>query len=849
MPAISAPNVTVIRRRNSAVDPCHLLIYPLVVAGTALVNGAPDYDDPVFALAIDNASVDFEANTDRGAFVRITDPSTGAIKYEGTLRSAPTTTTLSIEAIREGDTGTAQLFGQSIADNDVVTVYTAHGIGSSLSYLAEDGTLYKRRTLAFDTAYPPSQYPEVQARIGNHRHARVAEGAEASLSFEDDSYDFIAQTLERTWHPPSSWTQTVGTSTDAAVTYDVPAGNYLMEMTASRVGGTEATDSNRAFRYVFVTDGPDGDNPAFSDRFAFTVEGDDQDRAGRTMTVSVKCNAADASTLLTYIYPGAFCLFSETPRHSADNWATEDAATAGEVDHFAGHLRRYEVDVDANGIQTWRLTFESWLKYAAALSMPTQVIRAATPPTEWYEAHPDCMDVGCILWMWIFYHTDVGRFYDMFFEDVRDFHTPRTSVDRGTLLGSFQQIMELITGANIGCVSSGALYARRHGSFEADATRDAIPVVWTWQAGDIALRQSVARDPLMKVGQLRGAAIVSTTSDTEYGAFAAEAGYLAPAQAPGRPDMQSFIALSPADVDARVGHMWQNMNRPVDYIPVAVLGNRDVIDPALMEWHKFDIDTYMPLESTAFSTSRRALPLSVSRQYTVTPSGVLKTITAQFEPETKGKPAVRVRQLNTGVMEPGAVLGDRLPTAPPATIPPEQFDPCSDGIDYGSDHCYTWDFTTSDGGWFVQQLDGQDCGEYVAATGWRSTMNTGALFARREELRFAKTFSNALDRQVVRAEITGTFDIGEEDGGTALTVLFDPAASYNLYYTESEFDGTVANGTLSGTAVLRDSIRLWSTAGYKGSGGNPSPTGKTTITRISIWYNGTDAGFTGGSGS
>jgi hypothetical protein len=80
-------------------------------------------------------------------------------------------------------------------------------------------------------------------------------------------------------------------------------------------------------------------------------------------------------------------------------------------------------------------------------------------------------------------------------------------------------------------------------------------------------------------------------------------------------------------------------------------------------------------------------------------------------------------------------------------------------------------------------------------------------------------------------------------------VLFDPAASYNLYYTESEFDGTVANGTLSGTAVLRDSIRLWSTAGYKGSGGNPSPTGKTTITRISIWYNGTDAGFTGGSGS
>src|SRR5690606_23405258 len=145
---------------SGAIDPCYLCIYPLTVAGTALVAGAPDYDSPVYELAIDGASTDFEANTDRGAFVRITDPSTGAIKYEGTLRRPPTASLLSIEAIRDGDTGTAQLFGQSIADNDVVTVYTAHGIGASLSYLAEDGTLYKRRQLAFDTAYPPSQYPE-----------------------------------------------------------------------------------------------------------------------------------------------------------------------------------------------------------------------------------------------------------------------------------------------------------------------------------------------------------------------------------------------------------------------------------------------------------------------------------------------------------------------------------------------------------------------------------------------------------------------------------------------------------------------------------------------------------------
>src|SRR5690606_8889534 len=114
VPAISSDNAAIIRRPSSAIDPCYLCIYPLTVAGTALVNGAPDYDSPVYELAIDGASTDFEANTDRGAFVRITDPSTGAIKYEGTLRRPPTASLLSIEAIRDGDTGTAQLFGQSI---------------------------------------------------------------------------------------------------------------------------------------------------------------------------------------------------------------------------------------------------------------------------------------------------------------------------------------------------------------------------------------------------------------------------------------------------------------------------------------------------------------------------------------------------------------------------------------------------------------------------------------------------------------------------------------------------------------------------------------------------------------
>jgi hypothetical protein len=835
MPAVSTDNANLIRRRGGAIDPIYLAIWPLEIAATARVNGTLDYNEPVTTIPIDTISTDFLLNTRRGMVVHIT--RSGVLIYRGVMRLPPTATELYLEAIREGDTGTAELFATSIADNDDVTIYTARIPGSSLSYLDETGELFKRRDVPFDPVYPQSQYPEPHARFGPHRHIRIAPGGTATLEFSDTSIDFKGDALDRVWRPPDDFTQTVGDEFDADVTYTAPAGNYLMGMTARRADTpVEDTDSALGFRYVMVTDGPNGDNPAFSDLYQVSAAEIRADRVGVTATFEIKCNAGDETGLLNYLYPGAFCLFQETPRHSADGWATEGEATAGEVTTFCGHLRRYDrVSVDYRGVQTWRVTFESWLKYAAALPMPTQVVRVATPPTEWYEAHPDLMDIGAILWLWIFYHTDMGRLYDIYFEDVRNFHLPRTSVDRGTLLGSFQQIMEWVTGGNIGCASDGALYARRHGSFETDATRDAIPTVWTWNAGDIEGGLEVSRDPLMKVGQLRGAGIVSTTSDAAYYAFAAEAGYLAQAQAVGRQEMQSFIAFSASDVDARVGHAWTNMNRPVEYIPVTVLGQRDVIEPALMEWHVLNVGTYAPLEKEAFGTTRRVLPLTVSRTYAITPTGVTKRITAQFEPETKGKPAIRVRQLNTGTMEPGAVIGDAIEPTPPE--PEEPLDPC-DALDMsGYTRVLDFCFRESDYGMIPDTFSEEDP-HWVAGEGWKSGFRIATSVGYRQtSITFPRAWANqTLNSMVIRVEYT--LSLGTSFGGTGqylwLTGASGVVTHINLDRTTADSSQPTYTTSPSNRNFGPGDVRLQLTAGQAF---DADPGGEATIHRITFFHN------------
>lgn len=820
MPAISTDNGNIIRRAAAAVDPIYMCVYPLVEVASAKVNGTPDFTARVNSLTVDNTSANWLTATRRGQVVRVFNTS-GVMVFEGVTRRPPTSTTCLISAIREGDTGTAQTFGQTIADNYDVKIYDAIIPSANHSYIDDDGVLYKRDDVEFDATYPQSEFPEPHARIGTHRHSRVAEGDEATISFTDNSYDFAADALSRTWAKPSAWTQTVGTSTSANVTYTAPAGNYIMRMTSTRTGGTEETDSSLGFRYVFVTDGPDGDNPAFSDLFAVQVTQIVQDRVGCTITAVVKCDAGDETTLLTYLYPGAFCLVQETGKFSADGWATEGAPTAGLVTEFTGHLRRYErVGVDPYGVQTWEVTFQSVMTYCDSLAIPVQLFRAAADPAAWYEVVTSLCDIGTFMYLCLFYSTEIARLYDLYFEDVRAFQVPYAQFDQGSILSGLRQLLERVTGANLGSVANGSIYARLSGSHEDDTTRNAIATVWTWAASDIDGGVEYHFDPIYKVGQLKGTGIVSTTGASPL-IYQAQAGYLAASQGlDTTATMPGLIGESQSDIQARVGHEYQYRNRPITSFTFDALGNRDVADPALMEWHKFSIDSYAPLDDTTFGTTRRWLPSGVVRAYEYTPTGVIKRISITAEPETKGYAAPLVPTQATGTP-----LG---PAISDATAGADE-DTCEELTGVVGADGFLHDFSGGTQSWAANSV-----GSATYSAGWESVLITSG-YVKENSAYIKRSWTNST-YTAIRIEITYTASLGS--GDKVLQVRDRAGAGAQLIFTTSLSEGTNTY-VWSGSKIMYDGMKVYARAGYRYAIPASDPGGSVTITKVRVCFNDT----------
>lgn len=821
MPAISTDNGNITRRASAAVDPIYFNVFPLVEVATAKVNGTPDFTARVNTLTVDTTSVNWLSATRRGQVVRVFDLS-GVMVFEGVSRRVPTSTTIPIAAMREGDTGTAQQFGQTIADNYDVKVYSAIVPSAMLSYIDEDGVLYKRDDIEHDDSYPQSQYPYPHARFGTHRHSRVVEGASATLSFTDNSYDFAGDALSRVWAEPSTWTQTVGTSTSASVTYTAPAGNYIMRLQSIRTGGVEETDDYNAFRYIFVTDGPDGDNPAFSDLFNVQVRDIVQDRVGCTITAEIKCDAGDETTLLTYLYPGAFCLMQETPKFSADGYATEGTPTAGIVYEVTGHLRSYErVAVDPYGVQTWLVKFESAMTYCASLPIPTQVFRRSTTPVEWYEVHPDLLDVGGMMYISLVYSTEVPRLYDLYFEDVRGAQIPYAEFDKGSILNGFQQLMQRVTGGNIGSVASGAIYARRSGSHEDDTYRNALATVWTWSASDIDGGVDYRRDPIYKVGQLTGAGAVAGTALSPL-VYRAQAGYLAASQGlDTSATMPGFIGSDQTDIQERVGHEYQYRNRAITDFTFVALGNRDVADPALMEWHKFSIDSYVPLDDTTFSTSRRWLPNTVTRTYEYTPTGVKKRVVISAIPETKGKAAPLLPTKATG-----AILG---PVEANVT-PGDELDSCETLTGVTGADGFIHDFTGGTESWVVNST-----GSATYSAGWSSVLISFG-YVRENSAYIKRSWSNAPGGwTVIRIEITYTATLGAGEKLLQVRDRFGSGAQ-SIFQTTELSAGTDNVYVWTGSSVMYDGMKVYARAGYRKSIPASDPGGTVTITKVRVCF-------------
>ena len=168
-------------------------------------------------------------------------------------------------------------------------------------------------------------------------------------------------------------------------------------------------------------------------------------------------------------------------------------------------------------------------------------------------------------------------------------------------------------------------------------------------------------------------------------------------------------------------------------------------------------------------------------------------------------------------------------------------DRCSSSI--VADHCKNWSFLTSPDGWSASTVDGVVVGEHIVGVGWQSKMNTGAIFVRKEQLRFGVAVPYSLGRSVVRVEVRGSLVLGQIiEGGAAIFTLRGTPDNYIFINSPSAFSGAKIAVPPANSNTFRQYLTIDGVSSYRNKLGAPipSPSGKTIITGVTIWWNGPD---------
>lgn len=660
MPAIT--DTTVIRSQHQDVGKLYVNIPPLTVFATATVNGAPD--NPTAEIVVDAASANW-TDVRPQQVVRIVNPS-GTEAFFGCIRKAlDDTTLLYIANIRAGDTGVAATIATPIADNATVTIYDQVVPYSYFSRIdpADTTIFYKRFDVVWDDVAAPNtsrltEEPQPIVNMGDHRHIRINPGDTAAWTMSGAaSLSWFGNDVNYLWFPPTGVSLVLpSVDTDATVDLEADHGIYIVRLRGEDDGTSKRDNS---YRYVFVTDGVN--TRAFSEDYAVTAITENQSRVGRSVTMTVK--ASRGTDVFSRLWKSAPVLITYEHDYSDDQWATIETHPDGIIENFFGYVRSYDlIGTTPDGVDTYTVLVESPLQYFASLPVAAQTILADAAPDDWKEVASALCHVSFFAYYILQFHAGaLLSLSDFYPGDLDDFSRPALSCGASNMLSAVKQVVALVTGANIGCTSNGALYLRRHGSYEPDAWRTALPTVWTWTADDVIGKLEYTYNPVMEASEVEGSGTVSGTT-LPVTAITARRGLYAGMQGVGTVPMDGFIGIDAADIGFRVGHHAQTIISPVKSISFEVRQGHDFTEPALMEWHVLDLAAHDPANS-ALLDGTRWLPLSVARQWTVTPLGLQKKVTITLQPETKGTEAPE-----RPVYEIGAAFDPTYPACPSFNI-------------------------------------------------------------------------------------------------------------------------------------------------------------------------------------
>jgi hypothetical protein len=641
MPVISNANRDIIRQRFQWVGDLYVNIPALKLVATATISASPT-EYPVADYGVTNTSAGW-TNAIESMLCIVRRPSEGNREiFRGTLRNNALAGILRLQARQTGDTGDAQFQAENIQAGDVAYVYEQRIPKSQLSRIDPvTGEFYKRYDVPFNisgTYTRQTQYPKPQPNLGKHQHivSDPATGLGRATLSRTGSFGWYFG-LTGLWELPAGMTLRAGyTTAMETVEVDVVPGEYQY---ANRVEENTTAQIKRGYRWLFCTS---PSFKAFSEKFAVrAITGDKQSRLGRSMRLVVTGNSNE--NIFEYLYSGAPVTVTYRHAFSANAWINRNFPSAGTlVENFHGYIRNYSsIGRTAEGIDIYEVFVENPLQYFAALPIAAQSMVVKDPPSNWAEIASAIAGVDGWIYELIELHAPmIFQTTDFYRGDLSAFKKHAYSSVAPDLFNAVKQAATLagLSGV-IGSVSSGAIYLKRHPSYESDSYRNSVPVQWSWLPEDLIAKPgeppiSYPYDPIMSVGELEGSGVVTGVTSNPDG-LTARAGLFAQKQGIRKDTCDGFIGLSLNDIRDRVGHEEQIRNAPVQTIGFDAVWGADFIEPALMEFQNTSGLAALDPANTGV-LNRRQIPQEVNRSWEFTPLGIRKNVNVLLQPETKG---------------------------------------------------------------------------------------------------------------------------------------------------------------------------------------------------------------------
>lgn len=612
--ALNSSDLALLREQYHSISDVRLHIVKPVTVATLTVSTTPS-DNPASSLTVSGSM----SSVLVGQRFCIRDTSDNIVSW-GTIRKAPSGSTLYISPVSIGDSGYVQPIMRSITSTNIVTVYDDFPLWGDYSRIAGISSAKSFRK-QWDVAYS-NQNEDIPpiANAGTSQSARISVGASASFTLpkagSNTSFAFGSETITTyAWTLPTGVSLSGGYAlSDAVIEVTATVGQHKIKLVVTDTNAVTHT----AYTWLFVSDGVTYKD-LFEEYYA-SIDNDSGDINGWTLGFTLT-----GTSLEDAIFPGAYVHFQADSLYNGSS-----LANLSDVDTFVGYVSDFQYTHNGEYGQA-SITAVSPYLYLRNVYMPPQLMQEVSNPSNWTEVTSDLSNPrGALCY-------NRWQCYNLFaMHDVDASYTSPRKHDiafNGSTIASGLDVAAQVISGNVGSASDGTTVLRKNPNIQNNTFRNALAIGMTFTESDI-------------VGQLNYPVTVQPPyADVRAGGFwwngskdKAWYGVKRWGQGGGETKLPDFAVHSDeglSEVLERVGHLYAQQNHPEE-ISLTFNRNINIIDPVYMIWYRLNVPSDYDARGRGWDNTR-FLANRVSRNWDI--ENYTRTIQATLKEETFGQVA------------------------------------------------------------------------------------------------------------------------------------------------------------------------------------------------------------------